>query len=155
VKGFPPQFWEKNWGIFFIQPIVQFLTPLGRFLDKCGFGKRVKKVFVLGFSINLSKRPILFWLVQVKGLLEKFALIEEDNIKAIFADFTQRIGLKNYNPRLAYYYFRSDLFQYLIYTYKKGLGNNTNIFPSQIQEFPIPNWSKEKQIDIVKKIESK
>lgn len=90
-----------------------------------------------------------------EGTIGKVALIEEEEIKAVFADFTQRIRLKNYNHRLAYYYFRSDLFQYLVYTHKKGLGNNTNIFPSQIQEFPIPDWSEEKQIDIVEKIKSR
>ena len=48
-----------------------------------------------------------------------------------------RIRLKNYSHLFAYYYFRSEYFQYLIEINKKGLGNNTNIFPSQIQEFPI------------------
>lgn len=89
-----------------------------------------------------------------EGTIGKVALIEDEDIQGIFADFTQRIRLKNYNPRLAYYYFRSDFFQYLVYTHKKGLGNNTNIFPSQIQEFPIPDWSEEKQAEIVEKIKS-
>jgi len=89
-----------------------------------------------------------------EGTIGKVALIEEKNIKAIFADFTQRIRLTNYNHRLAYYYFRSDLFQYLVYAHKKGLGNNTNIFPSQIQEFPIPDWTMTKQNEIVKKIKT-
>ncbi len=89
-----------------------------------------------------------------EGTIGKVALIEDEDIQGIFADFTQRIRLKNYNPRLAYYYFRSDFFQYLVYTHKKGLGNNTNIFPSQIQEFPIPDWSEEKQAEIVEKIQT-
>ncbi|WP_207551839.1 hypothetical protein [Rodentibacter trehalosifermentans] len=80
----------------------------------------------------------------------KFALIDE-NIDGIFSDFTMRIRLKNFNPLLAYYYFRSEFFQYLIYTYKKGL-QNQNIFPSQIQELPMPNWNKEKQSEVIKKI---
>lgn len=73
----------------------------------------------------------------------KFALIKK-NIKGIFADFTMRIRLENYNYQLAYYYFRSVFFQQLITTNKKGLQNH-NIFPSMIQEFPIPDWSIEKQ----------
>ncbi|MEI6270005.1 MAG: restriction endonuclease subunit S [Methylococcaceae bacterium] len=89
-----------------------------------------------------------------EGTIGKVALIEDEDIQGIFADFTQRIRLKNYNHRLAYYYFRSDFFQYLVYTHKKGLGNNTNIFPSQIQEFPIPDWTEEKQAEIVKKIQT-
>lgn len=89
-----------------------------------------------------------------EGTIGKVAIIEDEDIQGIFADFTQRIRLQNYNPHLAYYYFRSDLFQYLVYTHKKGLGNNTNIFPSQIQEFPIPDWRIEKQNEITEKIKT-
>lgn len=89
-----------------------------------------------------------------EGTIGKVALIEVDDINAIFADFTQRIRLTGFDPLCAYYYFRSDFFQYLIYTHKKGLGNNTNIFPSQIQEFPMPNWNEQKQTAIVQKIKT-
>ena len=89
-----------------------------------------------------------------EGTIGKVALIEDEDIQGIFADFTQRIRLKNYNHLLAYYYFRSDFFQNLVYTHKKGLGNNTNIFPSQIQEFPTPDWTPEKQAEIVGKIQT-
>ena len=89
-----------------------------------------------------------------EGTIGKVALIEDEEIDAIHADFTQRIRLTNYNARLAYYYMRSDLFQYLVYTHKKGLGNNTNIFPSQVQEFPIPDWDETKQTELVDKIKT-
>ena len=89
-----------------------------------------------------------------EGTIGKVALIEDEEISAIFADFTQRIRLTNYNALCAYYFFRSEFFQYLVHTHKKGLGNNTNIFPSQIQEFPMPNWSEDKQTQIVEKIKS-
>lgn len=86
-----------------------------------------------------------------EGTIGKVALIEED-LKGIFADFTMRIRLKNYNPYFAYYYFRTSYFQYLIEVYKKGLGNNTNIFPVVIKELPIPNISLKEQEIIVSKI---
>lgn len=89
-----------------------------------------------------------------EGTIGKVALIEDEDLNAIFSDFTQRIRLTNYNIHFAYYYFRSEFFQYLVYTHKKGLGNNTNIFPSQIQEFPIPDWDNTKQTDIVEKIKT-
>lgn len=89
-----------------------------------------------------------------EGTIGKVALIEDEEINAIFADFTQRIRLKNYNNLFAYYFFRSDFFQYLVYTHKKGLGNNTNIFPSQIQEFPMLDWNETKQTQIVEKIKT-
>lgn len=80
----------------------------------------------------------------------KFALITED-INAIFADFTMRIRLENYNQLFAYYYFRSAFFQELIHSHKKGL-QNKNIFPSQIQEFPMLDINKDRQHKIVKEI---
>jgi len=82
----------------------------------------------------------------------KFALVEDD-INAIHADFTMRIRLKNINPLFAYYYFRSLYFQYLIVINYKGLQNN-NIFPNQVQEFPIPDISFESQDKIVENIKS-
>lgn len=114
-----------------------------------------KKVSESYSSANLNKtvkKGDILLARSGEGTIGKVALIDDEDIQAIFADFTQRIRLKNYNLRLAYYYFQSDLFQYLVYTHKKGLGNNTNIFPSQIQEFPIPDWTEEKQAEIVEKI---
>jgi hypothetical protein len=80
----------------------------------------------------------------------KFALVDED-INGIFADFTMRIRLNNYNPIFAYYYFRSMYFQYLIEIFKKGV-QNQNIFPIIIQEFPIPDILIDEQNKIVDKI---
>lgn len=89
-----------------------------------------------------------------EGTIGKVALITDSDLKAIFCDFIMRIRLKNYNPLFAYYYFRTDYFQYLVHTHKKGLGNNTNIFPSQIQEFPmidIPIKEQEKIANLINK----
>lgn len=82
----------------------------------------------------------------------KFALVE-DEIQGIFADFTMRIRLANYNPYFAYYYFRSEYFQHLIHSNKKGL-QNKNIFPSQIQEFPMIDISLREQKKIVGEIKT-
>ena len=87
-----------------------------------------------------------------EGTIGKVALIEED-VNAIFCDFTMRIRLKNYNPKFAYYYMRSTYFQYLVEIYKKGLGNNTNIFPIVVQEFPLPDLSLDEQQKIVDAIQ--
>lgn len=88
-----------------------------------------------------------------EGTIGKVALIGEEDLLGIFADFTMRIRLKDYNPLFAYYYFRTEYFQYLVEVNKKGLGNNTNIFPSQIQEFPlidIPLKDQQKIVDEIK-----
>lgn len=87
-----------------------------------------------------------------EGTIGKVALIEEEDINGIFSDFTMRIRLSNCNPLFAYCYFRTKYFQYLIEINKKGLGNNTNIFPSQIQEFPMIAVDLKKQHEIVGKI---
>ena len=82
-----------------------------------------------------------------EGTIGKVALIQDKDFKGIFADFTMRIRLKDYNPEFAYYYFRTTYFQYLIEIYKKGLGNNTNIFPIVVREFPlidIPVYEQER-----------
>ena len=87
-----------------------------------------------------------------EGTIGKVALIDDDDVQGVFADFTMRIRLKNYSPEFAYYYFRTSYFQYLIEVYKKGLGNNTNIFPIVIQEFPLIDISLEEQQRIVEEI---
>lgn len=89
-----------------------------------------------------------------EGTIGKVAIINDEDIQGIFADFTMRIRLKNYKPTFAYYYFRTTYFQYLIEIFKKGLGNNTNIFPIVIQEFPIPNISLDDQKRIVDEIQA-
>lgn len=90
-----------------------------------------------------------------EGTIGKVALVKDDETKAIFADFTQRIRLENYNVEFAYYYFRSVFFQSLVYKEKKGLGNNTNIFPNQIQELPLPDYSLKRQSEIVSTIKQR
>ena len=89
-----------------------------------------------------------------EGTIGKVALIDDDNTQGVFSDFTMRIRLKDYNPEFAYYYFRTSYFQYLIEIYKKGLGNNTNIFPVVVQEFPMIDQSLDEQQQIVDEIHS-
>ena len=90
-----------------------------------------------------------------EGSIGKVALIDDEYINAVFADFTMRVRLKNYNYEFAYYFFRSIFFQHLVEYNKKGLGNNTNIFPSQIREFPMLDFSLKTQEEIVTKIKTR
>lgn len=116
--------------------------------------KKISKDFYMQ-NINKSIEPNDILIARSgEGTIGKVAIIKNENIKGIFADFIMRIRLKNYNPLFAYYYFRSDFFQYLIYTHKKGLGNNTNIFPNQIQEFPLLDFPLEQQQAIAQKIKA-
>lgn len=85
-----------------------------------------------------------------EGGIGKVAIIK-DNVKGIFCDFIIRMRFDEsvINPEFAYFFFRSQYFQYLIEINKKGLGNNTNIFPNQVQEFPIPDIELSEQQKIV------
>lgn len=119
--------------------------------------EEAKKVLQSYFNANPNKRIAINDIIMARsgeGTIGKVALIDNEEIEGVYADFTMRIRLKNYNPLFAYYYFRSDFFQHLIYTHKKGLGNNTNIFPSQIQEFPIPELTLKQQENIVSEIKA-
>jgi len=102
---------------------------------------------------TVSKNDILI-ARSGEGTIGKIALIDVEDIQGIFADFTMRIRLNNYNQLFAYYYFRTEYFQYLIEINKKGLGNNTNIFPSQIKEFPMIDISLKEQQKIVDEIKA-
>ena len=80
-----------------------------------------------------------------EGTIGKAAWVESGEVQGVFADFIMRIRLRNVEPEFAWCYFRSAYFQYLIEIYKKGLGNNTNIFPIALQEFPMPDFSPNRQ----------
>lgn len=116
--------------------------------------KKVSENYALNNLNKTVRKGDIILARSGEGTIGKVALIEDEDINGIFADFTQRIRLTGFGPLCAYYYFRSDFFQYLVYTHKKGLGNNTNIFPSQIKEFPMPDWNEKKQAEIVEAIKT-
>lgn len=73
-----------------------------------------------------------------EGTIGKAALILED-IRGVHADFTMRIRLDptRCDRRFVFHFIMSAYFQELVYGEKKGLGNNTNIFPVQLRELPV------------------
>lgn len=72
-----------------------------------------------------------------EGTIGKVALVPVD-VEGICADFTMRIRVDPNVclPEFVRFYFMSKYFQHVVYGEKKGLGNNTNIFPSQLRELP-------------------
>jgi type I restriction enzyme S subunit len=72
-----------------------------------------------------------------EGTIGKVALVPID-VEGICADFTMRVRVDPNIclPEFARFYFMSKYFQHVVYGEKKGLGNNTNIFPSQLRELP-------------------
>lgn len=148
-KGISPSQYDEEGDYFYIA--MSNIKSWGFKAEDC------KSVGELFYNENLNKTVQLNDILLARsgeGTIGKVALIDDDDINGVFADFTMRIRLKDYNPLFAYYYFRSDLFQFLVYTHKKGLGNNTNIFPSQVGKLPILDFKLDKQNDIVECIQT-
>ena len=119
--------------------------------------EEAKTVSLSYFEANPNKRIVQNDILMARsgeGTIGKVAIIDNGENEAVYSDFMMRIRLKGYNPTFAYYYFRTDFFQYLVYTHKKGLGNNTNIFPSQLREFPVPDILLAEQTKIVASIKT-
>ena len=112
----------------------------------------VSAVYSEAKSVKSVKKNDIILARSGEGTIGKVALIQDENLKGIFADFTMRIRLNDQNSEFAYYYFRTTYFQYLIEVYKKGLGNNTNIFPIVVREFPLIDIQASEQDRIVEEI---
>ncbi|MFR1324135.1 MAG: hypothetical protein ACLSBL_03465, partial [Ezakiella massiliensis] len=106
------------------------------------------------YSTKVKKGDILM-MRSGEGGIGKVALVTQD-INAIFSDFIIRFRFdeNRYITKFCYYYMRSKYFQYLVEIHKKGLGNNTNIFPNITNEFPIPNIAKSEQKKIIAEIQN-
>ena len=114
----------------------------------------VNDSYALAKATKMVRKGDIIMARSGEGTIGKVAEITGD-VSDIFADFTMRIRLKNYNTTFAYFYFRTSFFQYLIEINKKGLGNNTNIFPNIVKEFPIPDININTQNRIVEEINNK
>lgn len=90
-----------------------------------------------------------------EGTIGKVALVGP-NIEGICADFTMRIRVDSAKilPAFVRYCLMSDYFQHLVYAHKKGLGNNTNIFPVQLQDFPMLDLSLAEQQAAVNELDN-
>lgn len=148
-KGISPNDYEEDGQYYYIS-----MADIKNWCFDFEDAKKVTQEYYENYPNKRIKVNDIIMARSGEGTIGKVAIIESDELEGIYADFTMRIRLKNYNPLFAYYFFRTDLFQYLIYTHKKGLGNNTNIFPNQIKEFPLPDISLSEQNEIVKEIKN-
>lgn len=147
-KGVSPKDYDENGDYYYIS-----MANIKNWRFESEDSKLVSKEYSdQNKNKTVSKNDILI-ARSGEGTIGKVALINDEDLQGIFADFTMRIRLQNYNYLFAYYYFRTEYFQYLVEINKKGLGNNTNIFPSQIQELPmidIPLKAQQKIVDEIK-----
>jgi restriction endonuclease S subunit len=88
-----------------------------------------------------------------EGTIGKVALVPDD-VEGICSDFTMRIRVdpKLCLPEFARFYLMSKYFQHAVYGEKKGLGNNTNIFPVQLREMPFIDIPVTEQQTVVDEI---
>jgi hypothetical protein len=146
-KGISPTDYDENGSYFYIS-----MADIKNWYLDLENTKTVKDEY---YNASLSKTVMANDILLARsgeGTIGKVAIIEDRDIEGVFADFTMRIRVQHCNPMFVYCYFRTKFVQYLIYINKKGLGNNTNIFPSQIREFPMIDASSKKQQDIVDEI---
>ncbi len=88
-----------------------------------------------------------------EGTIGKTALFDLDDEPCLFSDFTMRLRFnKAMNPRFANYFFRSIMFQAQVEREKRGMGNMTNIFPSQVEQLPIVDVSRAQQDALAEQI---
>lgn len=80
-----------------------------------------------------------------EGTIGKVALFDLDE-PCLFSDFTMRLRFADrMNPRFAWFYFRSMMFQSQVEREKRGMGNMMNIFPSQVETLLIPVCRRQRQ----------
>jgi type I restriction enzyme S subunit len=90
-----------------------------------------------------------------EGTIGKVALVPE-GVSGVCADFVIRMrpNRSEIRPGFLRYCLTSSFYQHVIYGEKKGLGNNTNIFPNQLHEFPLISVSLEDQERICRELDA-
>ncbi|MGD0336339.1 MAG: hypothetical protein ABSB18_04490 [Candidatus Omnitrophota bacterium] len=102
-------------------------------------------------SVSLRRNDLLL-ARSGEGTIGKVAFCEQD-FPNIYCDFTMRIRPnKRILPKWLYYYMRTKIFQLQILKWRKGMGNLTNIFPSQVDKLLIIDKSNNQQkqdVDVI------
>lgn len=115
--------------------------------------KKISDEFVNDNLSKLVKCGDILIARSGEGTIGKVAFVD-NNFSGVFCDFIIRVrAKKDFLSKYLYYYFRSDFVQLQIEFNKKGLGNNTNIFPNEIKEFPILLCKIEEQEEVINIIE--
>lgn len=101
------------------------------------------------------KRNDIVLAASGEGTIGKSAIFNSDK-DCVLSQFTMKIELNNkIDLNYFHYYLQSIFFQLTVEKFKKGMGNMTNIFASQVTKFPILfNPSKQKEIIAAIKMET-
>lgn len=80
-----------------------------------------------------------------EGTIGKCGLWDSEE-PAIASDFTMRVRFNDrINPRFAWFYFQSVMFQAQVAREKRGMGNMTNIFPPEVERMHIVTCARARQ----------
>ena len=90
-----------------------------------------------------------------EGTIGKCGVVREP-VSATLSDFMIRVRTdpNKLKAEFLYYCLSSPFYQHLIFGEKKGLGNNTNIFPNQIDTFPVIDLTLNEQSDVCSELDS-
>lgn len=85
-----------------------------------------------------------------EGTIGKSGLWDSDE-PALASDFTMRLRFNDrINPRFAWFFFQSVMFQAQVTREKRGMGNMTNIFPPEVERMLVVTCRKSKQDALVR-----
>jgi hypothetical protein len=87
-----------------------------------------------------------------EGTIGKSGLWDSDE-PAVASDFTMRIRFNDrINPRFAWFYFQSVMFQAQIEREKRGMGNMTNVFPPEVERMLVVACERSRQDGLARDI---
>lgn len=113
----------------------------------------IKEDFFKKFNHISLKLNDLILVASGEGSIGKSAVFDSEK-QTITSQFVMKIELKNTElVNYFYYYMQSSFFLLTVEKFKKGMGNMTNIFVSQVKDFPIL-YDENKIKYIVEKIKS-
>ena len=136
-----PEYFEEESKFYYVGP-----NSLKSFLFDSNLIAPIKKeFFVKNQHLQVEMNDILL-VASGEGSIGKSA-IYNDKIKCITSQFVMKINFIDKSVvQFFHFYMQSSFFQLIVEKYKKGMGNMTNIFVSQLVDFPVLFSEKHKQI---------
>jgi type I restriction enzyme S subunit len=131
--GVSPDEYAKDTGMYYLS-----MVGLKRWrLERDGLNQVTADYFDSHEAKHVQEGDVLMARAG-EGTIGKIALVDQP-IRAVCSDFVIRMrpDQSKLRPDFLRYCLTTSYYQHLVYGDKKGLGNNTNIFPNQVHEFPI------------------
>jgi hypothetical protein len=115
--------------------------------------KPISETFINRFQHISLKYGDLLLAASGEGTIGKAAIYNSEK-EAVTSQFIMKIELKDKSlVEYFHYYMQSSYFQLTVEKFKKGMGNMTNIFVSQVKDFPVL-YDENKVTEIVEAIKT-